>query len=149
MPRPLFILRPDQPLRINKGHIPGDRFLLRDKENTVLTLSSDRRLFDKLGNEYACQDETLMKDTQERTGVGPFSLPKGHWSEAATKAHDFQTSSKVYMESNPRSKSEQGLRDRLHLVSDTTSRKLVASVLSSISKTFSWLFWDVKKTRWK
>ena len=138
-------------IRLLKCHRPGDRFIIYGPgdKHTFLTLSEDRRLFDKDGHEYACEDEALMVDTIDRPGIGPLSLPADHWSEAAAGPHDFQTSCKVYQMSNPRSRAEHEFAERLDAVSHSTGRKIVSKILATISKSLSWAFWDVKKTRWK
>lgn len=152
--RPATIInnfRPGQPIRITKDHKPGDVFALRPVKGVVrkLYLGEDRILRDINGGVYSSEDELNMLDTKDRTGVGLFSLPEGHWSEKATRAHDHQTSSTIYMQSNPRSKAEESLRERLKPIATTPGRRLVAKALTRISKTFSWIFWDSTSTRWK
>lgn len=151
MTRPTFIFKHNEPLVIGGEHQPGDTFLMAVTRHRyiTLTLSEDRRLYDRNGDEYACSDTLLMKDTVSRPGVGPFSLSEDHWSSEATDAHDFQTSSRVFMESNPRSRAEDELDRRLHYLADSKRKKVVAKILSTLSRAFSWAFWDVRKTRWK
>jgi hypothetical protein len=147
----VYSFRVGEPLRLASLHLPGDTFFLFTSPKTyvTLTLSEDRRLFDKDGHEYACEDETLMVDTTSRTGVWPFVLPQGHWSEAGSKPHDFVTSCLVYQLTNPRSRAEEELHERLMAVSDTLGRQIFGAVLSGLSSPLSWAFWDVKETRWK
>lgn len=151
MGRPLFVIKKDEPMRITEQHMPGDEFLVyASKARWIkLTLTKDRRLLDKRGTEYACEDTMLMRDEARRTGVGPLSLPEGHWSEKATGSHDFQTSSSAYMRTHTRSEAEDQLEYRLNRLANTRSRKIQARILSTISRALSWLFWDNKSTRWK
>lgn len=152
----VYTVMPDETLRLTAQHQPGDRFMLmalnsegRSIVATYLTLTKNRELVDKDGTIYAAEDELLMVDTTSRTGVGPFSLEAGHWSETATDIHDFQTSCVTYQNSYTRSEAENTLASNLDKVATTPARKVVGKILSKISRTFSWMFWDSPKTRWK
>jgi uncharacterized GH25 family protein len=152
----LYTILPDETIRLTAEHKPGDHFLLlavADNGKNVpaahLTLTKNRELVDSHGTIYAAEDETLMVDTTSRTGVGFFSLDKGHWSEAATDIHDFQTSCTTYQESYSRSEAEDTLARNLEAVATTSVQKVVGKVLSKVSRIFSWAFWDSSKTRWK
>lgn len=150
-PKKVYVIAANDPVRIKALHNPGDLFMvfLNGNKYLLLTLSGDRRLFDETGTEYACEDETLMKDLTDRTGVGILSFPQGHWTEAAARPHDFETSCTIYQLSNNRSDSEKEFRFRLDTVSNTRGRKILTPVVAFLSRAFSWNYWDVKKTRWK
>ncbi len=140
----------DEPLVLTEAHQVGEKFMLfiSPTNYLFLTLCEGRRLFDEEGNEYGIADETLMLDTEERTGIWPFVLPKGHWSEIAAKPHDFVTSCKIYELSNPRSRAEAEFKRRLDSVSNTRGRRFVTTILTSITGALSGvLAWDVKETR--
>jgi hypothetical protein len=152
----VYTVMPDETIRLTAQHQPGDRFMLMavsaEGRSTVaahLTLTKNRELVDKEGTIYAAVDETLMVDTTSRTGVGLLSLEEGHWSEAATDLHDFQTSCITYQNSYTRSEAEATLAANLDKVAETPARKAVGRLLSKLSRTFSWIFWDAPKTRWK
>ena len=140
-----------QTLRLTAEDQAGDKFVLLFGKNKalILTLKADRLLYDGIGTCFACEDETLMVDTTDRTGVGIISLPANHWSEVAAKVHDFETSCLVYQLSNNRSEAEAHFASLLDFIANTPGRKVLRSVLTGISKSLSWFFWDVRKTRFK
>lgn len=152
----VYTILPNEPIRLTAQHQPGDRFMLmaiskegRSIVGAHLTLTKNRELVDNNGTIYAAEDEMLMVDTTSRTGVGALSLEIGHWSEDATDIHDFQTACITYQNSHGRSEAEDALAANLDKIATTPTRKVVGKLLSKISRTFSWMFWDAPKTRWK
>ena len=152
-PKKVYVFSPDTTLRINAQHVPGDRFLLiinqKKKQYLFLTLNSDRLLVADNGTEFMCEDETLMRDLDDRAGIGIFSLPKTGWYQPAAKVHDVMTSCMAWQLAHTRSSSEKHFKNLLDGLSDNFIEEVEEEALSLISRIASWFYWDVKETRWK
>lgn len=115
-----------------------------------LTQGPDGLWRDDMGSVYALQDSSLSGDDTVRAGVGPLSMPEGHWTIPAVRGHDFGFSSPYFQRAYKRSEADRMLLDHLLLVAGgKKGRRLLAYTFYGLSRAFSWLFWECPGTRWK
>jgi hypothetical protein len=115
-----------------------------------ITKGPDGQWRDVNGTVYAVLDPSSSVDDTVRAGVGPLSMPAGHWTADAARAHDFAFGSPEYQRTHTRSRADRMLLDHLLQVAGTDKgRRALAYTFYALSRAFSWAFWENPDTRWK
>ncbi len=118
-------------------------------QTVIVVKNKDGLWKDAYGGIYAFADVENSVDSETRAGIGWFSFPANHKFSQAARGHDFMTSSTAYMKFHPRSEAEANLLNCLRIMAGgSIMGRIEADIISDISKSASWYFWDVPETRW-
>jgi len=133
---------PGVPLRLTREQKPFEIVMCG---TTELVITWDRKLFDAHGNEYACEDELLMGDTDSQCGVWPFVIDEKDPMQEACENHDQKYSMAAYQENHTRAEADADLERDGKLLGFARRAKFYAQV----ARTYGARFWDNLKTRGK